>query len=508
MDARAVVECVEQTLRVRHEVNAMVWREAGKLMPLPPPWGGWAASARMMSLGNHERSLKLLEDARRLFPGPSLGTFLLPDGVSLVASHGIGPYLYDIDGSAYLDYVLGSGPLILGHAHPAVIEAVTAALRRGLTFGTLNEPIIALAEEIVRAMPGAELIKFASSGAEATFYALRLARAHTGRPKILKFEGGFHGFHDYAMQSVAPRTPTDFPEPIPDTAGIPDTVSGTVLVAPFNGLDETRAIIERHRNELAAIIVEPYQRQIPPRPGFLPGLRELATQHGIVLIFDEVVTAFRFAYGGAETVYGVTPDLTALGKIIGGGFPLAAVAGRRELLEHADPRRRGHEEYVYFSSTLNGHPIAATAGLATLSVLRQAGTYEDLTSITERLLAGVREVLGRRGVPGQAVGRTGIWHVCYTDAEVVDYRSARRSDRQLSLRVGAEMIRRGVLVHFPGQKNYVSVVHTAQDVDRTVEVFDESLRAALDAMVGPRESGPDVLRPFGPPGLLPGAENV
>ena len=226
----------------------------------------------------------------------------------------------------------------------------------------VNEPIIELAEEICRAMPCAEQVRFTSTGSEATFFSLRVARTYRKRDKILKFEGGYHGAHDYAMMSSSPRSPKAFPAPVPDSSGIPHAIEDEVLIAPYNDLATVEGIVATHADELAAVIIEPFQRLIPPQPGFLSGLREITRRHGVLLIFDEVVTGFRLAYGGAQQYYGVTPDIACVGKIVGGGFPLAAVCASAELMQPFDPGQDGKGDFISQSGTLNGNPIAAVAG--------------------------------------------------------------------------------------------------------------------------------------------------
>jgi glutamate-1-semialdehyde 2,1-aminomutase len=418
----------------------------------------------------------LLSRAYRLLPGASLGSFYLPEASEFVIARGEGSRIWDVEGRAYLDLVMGSGPMILGHAHPQVVAAVREQIGRGSTFYGVNEVAIDLAEAIVGASPCAEALKFCGSGAEATFYALRLARAATGRPKVLKFEGGYHGHHDYAMMSVTPARPVPFPTPVPDSAGIPESVEREVLVAPFNDLAATRRIIEQQATELAAVIVEPLSRMLEPQPGFLEGLREATRRHGIVLIFDEVVTGFRIAWGGAQEVYGVVPDLACYGKIIGGGLPLAAVAGRRDLVELSNPRKKGAPDYVYASGTLNGNPVSAAAGLATLRVMRQPGTYERLNAVGDRLRAGLREVGRRLDIPAQVLGRGPLANIYFTPEPVVDYRSSQRNDARTTQQLGRALLDRGVLTNLSA-KMYLSTAHTDEDLDRAVAAFEDALRA-------------------------------
>src|SRR5918992_150289 len=271
---------------------------------------------------------ELLEKAARYVPGGNTGNTNFPDSLRFLVKEGRGSHIWDVSGNEYIDWLMGSGPMVLGHAHPAVVEAVTEAVARGSTFFTTNEKAVLLAEELVKAVPCAEQVRFTTSGTDACFQAMRAARAYTGREKVLKFEGGFHGTSDYALMSVAPSAAEEFPQAEANSGGIPRVLQELMLIAPFNDLDTTTAIIEAHHNELAGVIVEPLQRVIAPQSGFLQGLREVTARYVIPLIFDEVVTGFRLAYGGAQERYGVTPDLCSVGKIMGGGYPLAAVMGR------------------------------------------------------------------------------------------------------------------------------------------------------------------------------------
>jgi glutamate-1-semialdehyde 2,1-aminomutase len=416
----------------------------------------------------------LLEKARRYFPGGALGTFLLPEDLDFVVVRGEGSKVYDARGRAYLDYVLASGPMILGHAHPAVVEAVRAQLGLGTSFYGLNAPAIELAEAIVEAVPSAEKVRLVGSGAEATFYCLRLARAHTGRSKILKFEGAYHGHHDYVMFGTYRSSP-NYPVGQPDSAGIPPELQSEVLVAPFNDAETARALIHQERDSLAAVIVEPLQRIISPRPGFLAALREATAEVGALLVFDEVVTGFRLAYGGAQQKYGVSPDLTALGKIVGGGLPLAAVCGRAEVMEHANARRPG-PDYAYVSGTLNGNAPASVAGLTTLRELRKPGAYERLEAIGETIRTGLRDIVERRGIPAQVVGEGPLYNIVLTGQDIVDHRSIETADRQLTARLGHELLERGVYVNLAA-KGYISLAHTDEDLGQTLEAFDASLAA-------------------------------
>ena len=423
-----------------------------------------------------ERTADLVERAARVLPGASLGAFQLPQERAIVIAEGRGARLWDVDGNEYIDYVLGSGPLLLGHAHPAVVAAVQRQAARGSTFYTLNEPVIQLAEEIVAAVPCAEGIKFVSTGTEATFHALRLARAHTGKEQILKFEGGFHGVHDYALVSAYGMDATGERRPVLDSAGIPAAAAGTVHLAPFNDAATVRDVIAAHAETLAAVIVEPMQRAIPPVPGFLEAVRAATEEYGVLLIFDEVVTGFRLAYGGAQERYGVVPDLATYAKAIGGGYPLAAVVGRREIMERTDPRQRARGGYAVLGGTLSGNPVAAAAGLATLAQLRAPGIYARLFAAGDRLRQGIERLGREMGIPLHAPGAGPLFQVFFTDRPIRTHADTLAADTDRAVRFGMECLARG-LFHTPGGKFYISAAHCEAECERTLEVFAEALRA-------------------------------
>lgn len=413
---------------------------------------------------------ELLQKAERYFPGACLGMMALPADLRMVMVRGQGSRVYDAAGREYLDYMLGSGPLVLGHGRPEVVEAVQRQAGLGSTYFALNEPAIRLAEMIVSAAPCGESIRFQTTGSEATFAALRLARAFTGRDKVLKFEGGWHGGFDLGQLSGAPAEPAPFPQAVPDCAGIPRTAEEDVLVAPFNDLKTTAAIIERHQQDLAAVIVEPLQRALKPEADFLTGLRGITRRLGMVLVFDEIVTGFRLAWGGAQQRYGVVPDLACYGKVIGGGYPLSAVAGKRELLQLADPQQKGHGPYCFLSGTLTANPVACAAGLATLEVLSHSGVYERLHRVGERLAEGLRRAGAAAGVPLQVLGDGPVLQVFFTDRQPLrNHRDLLQADRKRAIAFAHGLIRRGVYCT-PGGKLYLSLAHSDDDIKRTVEI--------------------------------------
>ena len=381
----------------------------------------------------------LVETAKRVLPGGSFGN--MP--AEVILKEGKGGRIWDEAGKEYVDFLLGSGPMFIGHAHPEVTAAVQAQVPFGTTFFGNNRHGIALAEAIVGAVPCAEQVRFVCSGTEADLYAMRAARAFRKRDKILKFEGGYHGMSDYALVSLAPKNPGNFPRGSIDSAGIPKSVADEMVVAAFNDIDMVRSLIEEQKDELAGVIVEPFQRLIPPKPGFLQALREVTAEHGIPLIFDEVVTGFRFAYGGAQEYYGVTPDLCTLGKIVGGGFALAAIAGRADIMAHFDRITMADEDFIFQVGTLSGNPVASVAGLATLDVLKQPGTYDKVFATGRTLMCTLQELLNRSGFKAQVIGEPPLFDILFTDQPVKDYRDTLKADTAILKRFNQLLRARG-----------------------------------------------------------------
>ncbi|HMC64452.1 MAG TPA: aminotransferase class III-fold pyridoxal phosphate-dependent enzyme [Gemmataceae bacterium] len=419
----------------------------------------------------------LLHTAERYFPGACLGMMHLPPDLRMVMVRGQGSKIYDAAGKEYIDCMLGSGPLILGHCRPEVVAAVQKQAALGSTFFALNEPAIRLAEKMVKAVPCGEAIRFQTTGSEATFSALRLARAATGRDKILKFEGGWHGGGDVGQLSAMTTQPRPFPEAVPDCDGIPAAVPKDVLVAPFNNPGATAEIVEQHHRELAAVIVEPLQRALKPEPGFLESLRTITKKYGIVLIFDEVVTGFRIAWGGAQERYGVVPDLACYGKAMAGGYPLSALVGKAEFMKAADPRQKGQGKYCFMSGTLTANPISCAAGLAALEVLEKPDTYDRLHAIGNRLAEGLRQAAKVAGIPTQVLGDGPVLQVFFTEHQPIrNHRDMLRADSKKAVRFGYELIRQGVYCT-PGGKLYLSLAHSDDDIDRTIETAAVALKA-------------------------------
>ena len=439
-----------------------------------------AQAAHPPSIGRHGRfsdaERNHLADAEAVLPGGVMGATRLPDDIALVFSHGKGARFWDTSGNEYIDYCLGSGPLILGHAHGAVVGAVTAQAARGTHFfSMLNDQAILLARRIGDLVPCADRVRFVSSGSEATFNAMRLARAFTGRSRVLKFEGAYHGHHDYAALSTYPGRAVNYPTALPDSAGIPAGVQDLTLIAPYNDLGAARSIVDDHADEIAAIIVEPVQRIIPPAEGFLEGLRSLCSERGVLLIFDEVVTGFRLGLGGAQTYYGVTPDLCTLGKIVGGGTPLGAIAGRGDVMDQCDPRHKGGDGYVYQNGTLNGNPLSAAVALATLDELAKPGVYERLFEHGESLCAAISEVLERHSMPAVCFGTGPMWHILFTDRRPRSHRDVMASDSAALARFDHELIRQGLFV-LPGTRRFISTEHGDAEIEDTAAAVDRACR--------------------------------
>ncbi|WP_417599795.1 aspartate aminotransferase family protein [Pararhodobacter oceanensis] len=398
--------------------------------------------------------------AQAVLPAGGFGNFD-PD---IIIARGEGSRVWDEDGHEYIDYLIGSGPMLLGHGHPEVIEAVLEQLPKGMTFFANNAKGIALAEAIVEAVPCCQQVRFVASGGEADMYAIRLARAYTGRTKILKFEGGYHGMSAEAQMSLAPATRVNFPQAVPDSAGIPQSVADQMLIAPYNDLAAVEALLAEH-DDIAAIIAEPLQRIIAPEPGYLQGLRDLCDRYHVLLIFDEIVTGFRLAYGGAQERYGVTPDICTLGKIIGGGFPLAALGASAEIMQHFDKSVVGADKWLMQLGTLSGNPVAAAAGLKTMEVLRREGSYDRLRAIGRTLQDMQTAALSDAGIAHQICGDETLFDIVFTQSPCRDYRSTRHDDPQRNALYN-RVLRANGMFKSPG-KLYPSLAVTNDDLDQT-----------------------------------------
>ena len=421
------------------------------------------------------QSEELFARAQRLIPGgvnSPVRAFKAVGGTPLFIRKAEGARMWDADGKGYIDYVGSWGPLILGHAHPSVVEAITQAAVRGTSYGAPCAAEVELADRVVRLVPSIQKVRFVSSGTEATMSALRLARGFTGRNKILKFEGCYHGHADALLVAAGSGVAT---LGIPGSPGVPPGTVADTVTAPYNDLGAVEKVVEAHGPDLAAIIVEPVAGNmgcVAPRDGYLQGLRDLATRAGALLVFDEVMTGFRLATGGAQVLYGVKPDLTCLGKIIGGGLPVGAYGGRADIMDHVAPSGP-----VYQAGTLSGNPLAMAAGCVTLDLLQRSGTYMRLEMLAARLHAGL---LGARDEADVKVtiNRVGsMITLFFTPGPVHDYASAKTSDTALFARFFHELLARGI--YFPPaqyEAAFVSLAHTESDIDATVRAAGEIFR--------------------------------
>ncbi len=398
-------------------------------------------------------------------------------GVPRFVDHARGARIFDADGNEYIDYVGSWGPMILGHAAPPVLRALRAALKRGTSFGAPTESETQLAELICGALPSVEQVRMVSSGTEATMSALRLARAVTGRSRILKFEGCYHGHADSLLVGAGSGVAT---LGIPGSPGVPQAFTELTVQAPFNALDAVQGAFERWRDEIACVIVEPVagnMGMVAPEPGFLPGLRELCDRYGALLIFDEVMTGFRVAWGGAQRLFDVKPDLTCLGKVVGGGLPAAAYGGRRELMEQMAP-----EGPVYQAGTLSGNPLAMAAGAETLRELARPGSYEKLGALADQLATGLREAAAEVEIPLCSQSLGGMFGFFFHAGPVHDFEQARQADAACFQRFFRGMLKRGVyLAPSPFEAGFVSLAHRPADLRATLAATRATLASIARA---------------------------
>jgi glutamate-1-semialdehyde 2,1-aminomutase len=419
---------------------------------------------------------ELFEIADRVLPGSGLGSYSLADDIRLIYSLGKGSRMWDVDGNEYIDYVGGAGALILGHSHPAVVKAAQAQFERGAhMFGSLNEVAVHLAERLVNDIPCAEKIAYATTGSEATGYAMRLARAFTGRNKILKFEGAYHGNHDYAIVSTFPKETGAYPQGAPDSSGQPEATVSTMLVCPYNDLDTLRKIVAQHHADIAAIFAEPVQRIIPAEPEFLHGIRQICDEFDILFVLDEVVTGFRLGYGGAQQWYDVKPDLSTHGKVVGGGGPLSCIAGRADVIGLSDPKLKGQQGYTYFNGTLHGNPVAAAATMAMLDELGKPGVYERMNGFADDLCRETQKILDQHQIPAIAEHTGSLWQILFMDKTPRNLADIMASDQASMRRLDTLLMKQGQYV-LPGVRRFVSAVHTEQDLEETLRGLDVACR--------------------------------
>ena len=435
-----------------------------------------------------EKSKELYEKALHLIPGgvnSPVRAFRAVGGHPLFISKGLGSKIFDVDGNKYIDYVGSWGPLILGHCHPEVMAALAAVLETGTSYGAPTEREIELAELITRAIPSIEKVRLTNSGTESTMAALRLARGYTGRSMILKFEGCYHGHGDSLLVKAGSGVAT---LGLPDSPGVPAELAHLTLTCPFNDLNSVQEAFSIHGKDIAAVIIEPVVGNmgcVLPQPGFLQGLRSLATAYGSLLIFDEVMTGFRVAYGGAQELFGVIPDLTTLGKIIGGGLPVGAYGGKRDIMDHVAPVGP-----VYQAGTLSGNPLAVTAGITTLKLLRREGTYQRLEELSSKLSQGMLHAAQKFGVPVRA-NRVGSMFTLFFTAErnspspetlpqstakgVTDWATARQSDTKRFARFFWALLKNGVyLAPSQFEAGFLSTAHSDEDIEMTLKAAQKA----------------------------------
>lgn len=420
-----------------------------------------------------ERSKALFAEAQRLLPGgvnSPVRAFRAVGGQPLFIERGEGPYLYDVDGNRYIDYVLSWGPLILGHAHPEVVQALARAAAQGTSYGAPCAKEVELARLVTEFMPTIEMVRFVNSGTEATMSALRLARAFTGRNKIVKFEGNYHGHADMLLVQAGSGVAT---LGLPDSPGVPAQTVADTLTARFNDLEAVERLFGTFPGQIAAVIVEPVAGNmglVPPQPGFLAGLRRLTADDGALLILDEVMTGFRVHPGGAQTLFDIKPDLTALGKVIGGGLPVGGYGGRREIMEMVAPVGP-----MYQAGTLSGNPLAMTAGVETLKMLRAQEVWTRLDILGDRLMAGLAAAAEAAHIPIVQARVGTMFGMFFTEGPVVDWPSAKRADTQRFARYFQAMLERGVYVA-PSQfeAGFLSTAHSEAEIDATIAAAEQA----------------------------------
>ncbi len=422
------------------------------------------------------KNKELFQRAKELMPGgvsSPVRAFKAVGGEPIIVSRAKGSRLWDVEGKEYIDYLMSWGPLILGHAHPRVVAAIEEQAKRGLSYGLTNQYEIELAQLVVSSMPSVEMVRFVSSGTEATMSAIRLARGYTGRKYVVKFEGCYHGHGDSLLVMAGSGVAT---LGIPGTPGVPEEIAKLTLVVPYNNVEALEEVFNKYGEDIACVIVEPVAGNmgvVLPKPGFLEAIRDITKRYGSLVICDEVITNFRLSKGGAQELFGRDPDITCMGKIIGGGMPLGAYGGRREIMEKVAP-----EGPIYQAGTLSGNPLSMVAGIATLRELFELNPYDRLEALTIKLISGIRDILSHKGIPHRINHIASMFTVFFTDKEVYDYATAKTSDTDLFGRFFRALLREGILIP-PSQFEawFLSTAHTEEDIALTLEKIDRAVRS-------------------------------
>ncbi|MFL8936094.1 aspartate aminotransferase family protein [Rossellomorea oryzaecorticis] len=449
---------------------------------------------KLNPLSRHTKnSAALFEKAKKVIPGGVTANikYMAPHPIMMEKGHG--SRLIDVDANEYIDYLLCYGALILGHGHPRVYEAAMNQMKEAGTtiFGTPHRLETVLAEKLISLFPGIEMVRYTNSGLEATLLAIRTAAAYTGKPKIAKFEGHYHGGYDQVLLSVNPEIDMagDETEPdvVPESPGIPDYYRKNTVILPFNDIDATETILRNRAHEISAIIMEPVQGGfIPADEIFMTKLREITEELGILLIFDEVKTGFRLTVGGAQNLYHIKPDLTALGKVLGGGFPVGAVGGKKEVMEISAPdggrdiltagaENGSKKDPLFHSGTYNGHPTVLASGLATIEVLEEEGTMEALLADTALLRSGLEDIYKCHDIPMQTVGKGSIFNIILAEGSIRNYRDMAKANSTLRSKIDYELLKLGIYTK-PLNRYSMSAVHSREDIERTLDAHDKAIK--------------------------------
>ena len=423
----------------------------------------------------NKKSKELFKKAKKLIPGgvnSPVRAFKSVGGEPLFIKKASGSKIYDADGNEYIDYVGSWGPMIVGHSNPKVVSALKKAIVNGTSYGAPTESEVQLAEMVIKAFPSIEMVRMVNSGTEATMSAIRLARAYTKRNKIIKFEGCYHGHVDSLLVKAGSGAAT---LGLPDSPGVPHDFAKNTITLPFNNIERVKSVLKKEGEKIACIILEPVIGNIgvvPPKDGFLQRLREVTKKYGIVLIFDEVMTGFRIAHGGAQELYNIRADLTCLGKIIGGGLPVGAYGGKKEIMEMVAPAGP-----VYQAGTLSGNPLAMTAGIETLKILSKTGVYNKLNKISEKLCKGMEDGAKESGIPVYSARVGSMFSMFFTDTEVIDYATAKTSDTNRFSKYFSMMLKGGIyLAPSQFEAGFVSLSHSDRDIEKTIETNRKTLK--------------------------------